>query len=235
MTIFDLQKNMMSSFATPEMLAMAARPTAAVAATSAIMMGINSQFYGLMFGAVTGAMDATSKLAKHEFDAPVLPKKLPNPFTFEWSFDGAAAPAAAATSAAPAVKKPAPAKAAAPAKAKASAPKQSDVKSVAPKAIADQPVMETAPTTPVAASLMPEDFVKPKALAKPAKADDLKLISGVGPKLESVLNGLGIWTFAQIAAWTPAEVAWVDDFLQFKGRIDRDSWLAQAKTLAATA
>ncbi|MGB7431113.1 MAG: NADH-ubiquinone dehydrogenase, partial [Ahrensia sp.] len=81
--------------------------------------------------------------------------------------------------------------------------------------------------------LMPEDFVKPKAIAKPAVADDLKLISGVGPKLETVLNGLGIWTFAQIMAWTPAEVAWVDDFLQFKGRIDRDNWIAQAQVLAA--
>lgn len=233
MTIFDLQKNMMSPFVTPEMLTMAARPTAAIAATSAIAMGINSQFYGLMFGAVTGAMDATSKLAKREFDAAVLPKKLPNPFTFEWSFGADQAPAAAATSVPSPVEKPAPAKAAAPAKAKARALKSSEAKSVAPKATADEPVVDTAPQAPVAASVMPEDFVKPKVLAKPAKPDDLKLISGVGPKLEKVLNGLGIWTFAQIAAWTPAEVAWVDDFLQFKGRIDRDDWLAQAKALAA--
>ncbi|MEO1746584.1 MAG: hypothetical protein AAFR13_08660 [Pseudomonadota bacterium] len=80
---------------------------------------------------------------------------------------------------------------------------------------------------------MPEDFTKPKAVDKPASPDDLKLIAGVGPKLEKVLNGLGIWTFAQISKWSANEVAWVDDYLQFKGRIDRDDWIAQADALAA--
>ena len=65
---------------------------------------------------------------------------------------------------------------------------------------------------------------------KGGKSDDLKRISGVGPKLESVLNDLGIYHFEQIAAWTPKQVAWVDDYLRFKGRIKRDRWIAQAKT-----
>ena len=69
-------------------------------------------------------------------------------------------------------------------------------------------------------------------MARPETPDDLKQISGIGPKLEQVLNGLGIWTFDQIVAWTPQEVAWLDDYLQFRGRIERDSWQAQAKTLA---
>ena len=79
---------------------------------------------------------------------------------------------------------------------------------------------------------MPEDFRQPKAMDKPESPDDLKSISGIGPKLESVLNGLGIWTFRQIAGWTQEEVAWVDDYLSFKGRIGRDGWIAQAARLA---
>ncbi len=81
-------------------------------------------------------------------------------------------------------------------------------------------------------ALMPEDFVKPAGLDKPGTRDDLKLISGVGPKLEQVLNGLGIWTFDQISKWTGAEIAWVDDYLQFSGRIGRDNWIGQAAALA---
>jgi len=65
------------------------------------------------------------------------------------------------------------------------------------------------------------------------KADDLKLISGVGPKLEKTLNKLGFWHFHQIASWKKADVAIVDDELSFKGRIERDDWIKQAKALAA--
>lgn len=98
------------------------------------------------------------------------------------------------------------------------------------------PVAPVAPTMAEAvlsATIMPEDFEKPRAHAKPDLPDDLKTISGIGPKIEGLLNGLGIWTFAQIAAWTPNEVAWIDDYLQFKGRIGRESWIAQATALAA--
>ena len=80
---------------------------------------------------------------------------------------------------------------------------------------------------------MPEDFHQPKAMEKPASPDDLKAISGIGPKLETVLNGLGVWTYEQIAGWSEAEIAWVDDYLAFKGRIGRDDWLGQAKALLA--
>jgi predicted flap endonuclease-1-like 5' DNA nuclease len=69
---------------------------------------------------------------------------------------------------------------------------------------------------------------------KPRKggADDLKLISGVGPKLEQTLNELGVWHFDQVAAFTKADIAWVDARLRFKGRIERDDWMSQAKILA---
>ncbi len=68
--------------------------------------------------------------------------------------------------------------------------------------------------------------------ARDGGADDLKIISGVGPKLEGVLNDLGFYHFDQIAAWTPEQVAWVDARLKFKGRIERDNWIAQAAELA---
>ena len=77
---------------------------------------------------------------------------------------------------------------------------------------------------------------RPALLDKPDGApDDLKRISGVGPKLEGLLNEMGVWHFRQIAAWTAAEVAWVDARLKFKGRIERDDWIAQARVFAAEA
>lgn len=75
----------------------------------------------------------------------------------------------------------------------------------------------------------------PKKLtgARGGKADDLQQISGVGPKLEKTLHGLGFYHFDQIAEWTPDEVQWVDENLTFKGRIDREEWMPQCKLLAA--
>ena len=70
----------------------------------------------------------------------------------------------------------------------------------------------------------------PERLSKPkGKADDLKMIAGVGPKLEQTLNRLGFWHFAQIAKWTKKDIAIVDDELSFRGRIERDDWVKQAK------
>lgn len=76
---------------------------------------------------------------------------------------------------------------------------------------------------------------KPRTMKAPRKAgaDDLKQLKGVGPKLEQTLNDLGFWHFDQIAKWGADEIAWVDDNLKFKGRIERDGWVEQAKTLAA--
>ncbi len=76
---------------------------------------------------------------------------------------------------------------------------------------------------------------KPEMLKKAkGKADDLKLIKGVGPKLEALLNKMGVFHFWQVASWGPAEIAWVDEHLEgFKGRVSRDDWVAQAKTLAS--
>ena len=61
------------------------------------------------------------------------------------------------------------------------------------------------------------------------KPDDLELIKGIGPVNARRLHELGIWHFAQIAAWTPENVAWVGSFLAFPGRIEREHWVAQAE------
>ena len=84
-----------------------------------------------------------------------------------------------------------------------------------------------------AAALSDDDRPEAIAAAREGKPDDLRRISGVGPKIESILHELGIYHFDQIAAWGPRQVAWVDEKLQFKGRIDRENWIEQARTLAA--
>jgi len=77
---------------------------------------------------------------------------------------------------------------------------------------------------------------RPATLGGPrdGKADDLKKIKGVGPKLEVLLNRLGFYHFDQVASWTSDEAAWVDANLEgFKGRVGRDDWVSQAKLLAS--
>ena len=69
---------------------------------------------------------------------------------------------------------------------------------------------------------------------KGGAADDLEMIWGVGPKLREMLNAMGVWHFDQVASWTEQEIAWVDARLEgFKGRIERDKWIEQARKLAS--
>ncbi len=77
--------------------------------------------------------------------------------------------------------------------------------------------------------------VRPGELEKPdgGKADDLTLIGGIGPKIQDVLNSLGIFHFHQIAGWTPENTAWVDEYLSFSGRITREGWIEQAAILVS--
>ncbi|MDG4649094.1 NADH-quinone oxidoreductase subunit E [Roseibacterium sp. SDUM158017] len=79
------------------------------------------------------------------------------------------------------------------------------------------------------------DTAGPERLDAPRagrEADDLKRIGGVGPKIERMLNEMGIYHFDQIAAWTEDDAAWVDARLKFRGRIEREGWIEQARTLA---
>jgi NADH-quinone oxidoreductase subunit E len=77
-----------------------------------------------------------------------------------------------------------------------------------------------------------DDKNRPQPMERPEAVDDLKLISGVGPKIEQTLHELGIFTYKQVASWKKAEREWVDGYLSFHGRIDREDWVKQAKALA---
>ena len=92
--------------------------------------------------------------------------------------------------------------------------------------------------TPAASAAASGAGTKPATLAaaRGGQPDDLRQLSGVGPKMEQTLHAMGIFHFDQIASWGPQELAWMDANLQgFKGRASRDGWVAQAKALAAGA
>lgn len=100
---------------------------------------------------------------------------------------------------------------------------------LAPGDVAAVPLVEP----DAAVVLVPEAEPAPAAPA-PAGADDLLLIKGLGPKIKALLADLGVTTFAQIAAWTDADIDRIDAQLgRFQGRIRRESWVEQAKLLAA--
>jgi predicted flap endonuclease-1-like 5' DNA nuclease len=125
--------------------------------------------------------------------------------------------------AAPAKPKPKP-------KAKAVAPaaKEASAKKPVAKKVAKSKAAPAVPA-PMAAPSMTEIGV-PAAVGAP---DNLLLLKGVGPKLNTLLIGLGITRFDQIGGWTAEDAAKVDAHLgAFKGRIERDSWIAQAGLLA---
>ncbi|MDX8524034.1 NADH-ubiquinone dehydrogenase [Mesorhizobium sp. MSK_1335] len=182
-----------------------AHPVAGAAAMSALSIGLANHAVGMWMGAFTGAMEASQRMFQPFLDDLEAQSE-------------AAANASKARKAAETLI----------ATAQTFARDVTDIAATATeKALGADAVGE-----PAAAALMPEDFRQPKAVDKPAKPSDLKAISGIGPKLEKVLNGLGIWTYGQIAAWTSQEIAWVEDYLSLAGRIGRDDWTAQAAALA---
>ena len=190
-----------------------AHPTAGLAAATAIGLGFASQAFGAWMGFLAGAADASQRFMALGADMP-------------GTGDFARAAARARSAADQLI-------------AEARETAEAVVETVEPhrkaprKAAARTKAAAEVTARTAAPALMPEDFRRPKGMAKPKSADDLKRIGGIGPKLEKVLNGLGVWTYAQIAAWSPEEIAWVDDYLAFKGRIERDGWLDQAAQLAA--
>ncbi len=118
---------------------------------------------------------------------------------------------------------------------KAAAPKPAAGKPADGTGVTKQQAVAKSKAKPTGKSNPNPDLEKePETLSAPRDggADDLKKISGVGPKLEGVLNDMGFWHFDQIAKWTSEEIAWVDSRLKFKGRIERDDWVSQAATLA---
>ncbi|MBA1140812.1 proton-conducting membrane transporter [Mesorhizobium neociceri] len=128
---------------------------------------------------------------------------------------------------APAAKPAAPAK---PAAAKPAAAKPAATKSAAAKPAASKPA--AAKAAPKVAASKPAAAPK-KAAPADGKADNLRRLIGIGPVNDKLLKGLGVTTYAQIAAWSAADVKRIEDTLNFDGRIAREKWIEQAKLLAA--
>lgn len=104
----------------------------------------------------------------------------------------------------------------------------------------NQALIDATPAVDVAVALPAEvAAAEPVIVVMPEPAptpsgDDLGRIKGLGPKLKVILEGLGVTSFAQIASWSDADVARIDAQLgAFAGRPARDSWVEQAKLLAA--
>ena len=101
-----------------------------------------------------------------------------------------------------------------------------------PQAAVSQPAAPAAVmAAPVAAATGSEGPARLDA-PRAGKADNLKEIEGIGPAMEKLVNEMGFFHFDQIAQWSEADVAWVDaNMKNFKGRITRDRWVAQAKII----
>ncbi|MEZ2130269.1 MULTISPECIES: 5' DNA nuclease [unclassified Sinorhizobium] len=173
-------------------------PAAAIAAATAIGLGLSSQMAGAFLGAVQGAVEAAQKLAialenqNAKAEAAVI-------LTEVNSRDVEA--------------------------------KMERLKPAVSQKV--KPVRRTVSAKAKAAEIsVPASAATAPRARKSAKADDLKMISGIGPKLQQVLNDRGIRTFLDIASWTDADVARLDDELGFNGRISRDDWIGQAKAFA---
>ncbi|MBZ9732418.1 NADH-ubiquinone dehydrogenase [Mesorhizobium sp. CA18] len=186
-----------------------AHPVAGAAAMSALSIGLANHAVGMWMGAFTGALEASQRMFQPFLD------------DLEAQHEAAANASKARKATETLI-----------ARAQTFAQDVTDIAANATEKALDATGADIV-AQPAATGLMPEDFRQPKAVDKPAKPSDLKAISGIGPKLEKVLNGLGIWTYGQIAAWTSEEIAWVEDYLSLAGRIGRDNWTAQAAALAA--
>jgi predicted flap endonuclease-1-like 5' DNA nuclease len=93
------------------------------------------------------------------------------------------------------------------------------------------PSVSRAAAAAAAAARMPGGERAEPGPAKGGTPDDLQQIKGIGPKIAETLRELGIHSFEQIAEWTPEKVNWINDHLKFKGRVEREEWIPQAKAL----
>ncbi|CAN7152264.1 NADH:ubiquinone oxidoreductase [Pararhizobium sp. LjRoot255] len=173
---------------------------AAMAAATAIGLGMTSHFAGLMFGAMQRVAGTTQKTAVADEKAAQSPAE-------PVASAAVVVDTAAVRETAPVAKAP------------------DSATPVAARPVSQEPAVKT-----------PVKVEKPKRQKAAAhivetQADDLKQISGIGPKLEQVLNGMGIRRYADVASWSEKDVQRFDAQLGFGGRIARDRWVEQAKAL----
>ncbi|OLP58768.1 hypothetical protein BJF93_16595 [Xaviernesmea oryzae] len=217
-------------------------PVAAFAAATAVGLGVTSQLAGLMMGAIQGMTEPSRRAASASArQAPAEPEQTASDAVGaaeEVAADGVVADQAAEDAVAP-VAVPAseavsdaPTQASAPAAETVAVPKSSRAKPVSAGSAAKAASAKTASDSPAVDKGAPAKTTSP-ARRRGAKggADDLKRISGIGPKLEQVLNGLGVTRYAEIAGWSEDDVTRVDAQLGVSGRIVRDRWVEQARAL----
>ncbi|MGX9119118.1 proton-conducting membrane transporter [Mesorhizobium sp. BHbsci] len=173
---------------------------------------------GTKTGATKAAIPAPSALMATSAPAKTAPAKSTPAKTASKYGPAKTAPATTTS------KKPAAAKAAA-------APKASASKASASQASAPKLPASKTGAAPKSAAPAAKKAATTKAAA--GKASNLRRLIGIGPANERLLNGLGVTTYAQIAAWTAADVKRIEETLNFDGRIERERWIEQAKLLAA--
>ena len=224
-------------------------PAAVMAAATAFGFGVAAQMSKLFLGSIQGAMEVTGQIARQLEDerkaaeaekpaeakaeapaqtaepAPVAAKAKPERPAAAKVKAKAAEPAKAVTVKAD---KPAP-------KAKAAPKAKSAAKPAEPPQVKAAPVPKAAPKVK-AAPKAKEEVAAPAAKPKKAsgKADDLKRIDGVGPKVEQVLKGRGITRFQDLAEMDEKALVALDKELGLDGRALRDDWAGQARRLAGS-
>ncbi|MFJ6326792.1 MULTISPECIES: 5' DNA nuclease [unclassified Rhizobium] len=204
-----------------------AHPAAAFAAAAAVGFGVASQIAGAFFGALQAAAETANKhVAEPDGKNDVVADEKTS---VKKNGAGDAKPVKASPVAKPAVSKPVAVK-----------PKLPAARKVAPKPAAAAVVPSAKSKAPAKSAAKVEAPTKVAAKPVPARgrnsaaqADDLKQISGIGPKLEQVLNGRDIKRFVDIAAWSDADIERIDAEFGFDGRIRRDDWVGQAKAQLA--
>lgn len=185
-------------------------PAAAMAAATAFGFGVAAQMSKLFLGSIQGAMEVSGQIARQLEEERKAAEAKP-----------AAEPEVKAE--APVVKvEPAPT----PAKVKAEKPKPvPKAKAVEKPAVAPKVKAKLEPKAEVAAPA-------PKPKKAGGKADDLKKIDGIGPKVEQVLKGRGVTRLKDLAEMDEKALVALDKELGLDGRVLRDDWAGQARRLA---
>lgn len=225
-----------------EATSLMAQPMVGAVALSALGFGMATQAFGMWMGAVAGAVQASQRVINFDLpaggtvadDASLPVEAKPIAARTKSAVDTLIADAkvAAKETVAPIARPVAdPTPALKTAKRGPAKTSQASKPAVAKPGPARSPQAARADMAVAAASAA---VSKPAPMARPVQPDNLKAITGVGPKLEIVLNALGIWSYAQVAALTGGEIAWLDDHLGFKGRIGRDDWVGQASKLGGS-
>lgn len=200
-----------------------AHPTAAFAAATAIGFGLATHMTSVFLGSLHGALEASGKLARRleEEQANAEAKGEDAGLAAEPVVVADVRPSKASRS------RPATAQAAKPMALKPATPKPANAAAAKPVTARRSSAAITTEASKKAAAV---------TVAKTAKAngraDDLKKIEGIGPKLEQVLNARGIGRFADLAALDAAELEALDAAIGLDGRAIRDDWAGQARKLA---